>query len=347
MFSCFAIITCFHSLIDSNILFISLLLITIIISFTALYYVIIVRILLEKIRRDIDDDDIKGKTIIITGANQGIGAMVVRNLANRGARIILLCRDMDKAHEIVNDILMANPIAELSVHHIDLSSQASIRVCVNELLKLEPRIDCLINCASVAFIPGVEPTKSIDGYELHMAINYYGHFLLTFLLNERMKQTAKQYETIGKVINVVSILHRCGKIHMVNLNLDKSYTPFRAYSQSKLALMMAGREMAKQWKSSNIRVYNVDPGFSMTQSHYQNLYPACRKILTIFGWLIGFHSNTKAAEQIVRCVIDKQIVHQSGYYYRNGQHVTPSTRALDDRMAQNLWAHTITVCNLL
>nr|XP_027194275.1 retinol dehydrogenase 12-like [Dermatophagoides pteronyssinus] len=297
---------------------------------------------------DDNEEDLNGKTIVITGSNEGIGAIVTKILANMGARIILLCRDMDKARRIVGDILAENPIAELSIHHIDLSSQSSIRICVNEILQLEKRIDCLINCASVAFIPGIEPTKSIDGFELHMAINYYGPFLLIQLLNERMKQTAKQYETIGKVINVTSILHRYGKIHLADLNLDKSnnYTPFRAYCQSRLALMLVGREMARQWKQSQIHIYNVDPGFSMTRSHYQNLYPICRKILSIFGWLIGFRSNLKAAQRIVQCVIDKKIARHSGYYYRNGRHTIPSERVMDDRLAKNLWTHTITVCNL-
>lgn len=120
----------------------------------------------------------------------------------------------------------------------------------------------------------------------------------------------------------------------------------KAYSQSKLALLMASREMARQWKSTGVHVYSVDPGFSMTQSHYQNLYPFCRNMLNIFGFIIGFRSNSSAAEQIIHCVVDKEVEKQSGYYYRNKQLTKPGKQALDDKLTQALWTHTMTICNL-
>lgn len=203
-----AIVTCFHSFIDSHSLLLSLLIISIIISFGALYYMYSIGRLIKKITSYSNEDSLHGKTVVITGANDGIGVQVAKKLASRGARLVLLCRDVDKAKNVLEKIIANNPTADVTIHHIDLSSITSVRVCANEILSLEPRIDVLINCASVAFVPGNEPIKSIDGYELHLATNYYGHFLLTFLLNDKMKQTAQQFGTISKVINVSSIIHR-------------------------------------------------------------------------------------------------------------------------------------------
>src|SRR5699024_5615482 len=103
-----------------------------------------------------------------------------------GARIVLLCRDLDKGRLVAHRVVAENPTADISIQHIDLASLNSVRVCANELLNLEPRIYLLILGASVAYLPA--QAKSIDGHEMHLATNYYGHFLLAHLLADRMRQ---------------------------------------------------------------------------------------------------------------------------------------------------------------
>lgn len=125
---------------------------------------------------------------------------------NLGARIILACRDVEKAKETATQIVVETPTCQVVVHELDLSSLASVRKFANEILKSEPKIDILINNAGVACTP---QWKSEDGYEMQFATNHLGHFLLTLLLLDRIKESAP-----ARIINVSSIVHHCEYFHL-------------------------------------------------------------------------------------------------------------------------------------
>lgn len=258
---------------------------------------------------------------------------------------MLLCRDTVKATVVQEEILAENPTTDVIIHHLDLSSFTSIQICVSEILQSEQRIDYLVHCASVAYIP--ENTKSVDGNELHMATNHFGPFLLTHLLVDRMRSTANKYETIVKVIHLNTMLHRIGKIHLQDINTEQRYRSVMAYAQSRLAQILVQREWSRLLKKDKIHFYTIDPGFCSTNSsHYDHLPTVVGYFIQIGQILIG-HSTANACSRIVSLFLQRYD-NQTGYYYSgDGPNIVkPATQAMDDKMAKNLWEQTIKLCSV-
>lgn len=142
-----------------------------------------------------------GRTIVLTGGNRGIGKEVARELARRGAHLVLGCRDATLAKQTVDEILKETPQAAIVVHKLDLASVESINYFAQTVLDTERTVDILINNAGL-----IATTKRVtdDGHEMNFGTNHLGHFLLTLLLLERIKQSP-----VGKIINYGSTAHLC------------------------------------------------------------------------------------------------------------------------------------------
>jgi len=271
------------------------------------------------------------------------------SIKQTGARLVLLCRNTEKAHLSMESIIAENATAEISIQHIDLSSLTSVRICASEILQCESRVDALIHCASVAYLPTL--TKSTDGHEFHLAVNYLGPFLLTQLLAERMKQTAREFDSVTKVIQLNSCLHRIGKIHLQDLHLDKAYSPVRAYAQSRLAAILASRELARQHKADRVHFYSLDPGFTRTNSAHYAYFPlVAGYCIHLLRFIFGQNCRT-AADKVVRLLVQAECAHETGYYYQGGigmtpRIVNPAKQAMDDKMVKSLWAETLKLCNI-
>ncbi|XP_026828345.1 retinol dehydrogenase 11-like isoform X2 [Ooceraea biroi] len=199
------------------------------------------------------DARLDNKIAVITGANSGIGKETARDFYRRGARVILACRNMEKARLAVEDI-KDNPfprgydctgkLGELALCHLDLCNLKSVRECAMHLLTTESAIHLLINNAGVMMSPY---EKTVDGFELQLQSNYLGHFLLTLLLLPRMQSSAPGC----RIVNVSSLSYIFGNIHFADMNLERSWkmiTPFKAYTQSKLANILFTKELARRLK---------------------------------------------------------------------------------------------------
>ncbi len=127
---------------------------------------------------------------ILTGANTGIGKETARDLSGRGARVLMLCRNLEKAEAAVQDIRAADPQARLEVHPLDLSSLASVRACAGRLLEAEERIDFLVNNAGLMVSP--KSLRTEDGFDAQLGTNHLGHFLLTNLLLPLVEKAATE-----------------------------------------------------------------------------------------------------------------------------------------------------------
>jgi len=149
-----------------------------------------------------------GKTVIITGANTGIGKETAKDLFKRGARVILASRDQSKANEAAEEIRKEVPTRsdDVVVKKLDLSSMNSIRAFATEILESESKIHILINNAGVMMCPH---WKTEDGFEMQMGTNHLGHFLLTNLLLDRIKASAP-----ARIITVSALIHSRGKIKL-------------------------------------------------------------------------------------------------------------------------------------
>ncbi|XP_036150625.1 retinol dehydrogenase 11-like [Monomorium pharaonis] len=203
-----------------------------------------------------------GKIAVITGANTGIGKETARDFTEEGARVILACRNVEKAKAAIEDIKCnpfpsyfsnsrkmqtadKNGLGDLEVYSLDLCNFKSVKECAKKLMK-EPAIHILVNNAGIMFTP-YQITE--DGFEIQLQSNYLGHFLLTLLLLPKM-----QSSTPGcRIINVSSRAHIFGKIHFSDINLKKSWwyiRPWKAYFQSKLANILFTKELARRLKGN-------------------------------------------------------------------------------------------------
>ena len=201
---------------------------------------------------------LSSKTIIVTGANAGLGYQTALALAKKDATVIMACRNVNKAEAAKEQILKEAPNGKLEIIKLDLSDLKSVRAFAKEFLKKYNSLDVLVNNAGVMIPPF---SKTVDNFELQMGANYFGHFVLTGLLLDLLNRTAG-----SRIVMLSSIAHKSGKIDFDNLNSEKSFSKSGAYGQSKLACLMHAQELNRRLSASGSKVLAVaaHPGVSNT-----------------------------------------------------------------------------------
>lgn len=182
------------------------------------------------------------KIAVITGGNSGIGLATAQELAARGTRVCLACRNQDKGAQARDLILARTPGAEVELYSLDLASFASIRAFAQAFAGQHPHLDVLINNAGAA---PLSQQFTQEGFELQFGANYLGHFLLTHLLLPRLA-AAVQVKGEARVVHVASIAHMFGQIRPDTFRGMKRYRPGAAYAQSKLANLMFSNALARR-----------------------------------------------------------------------------------------------------
>ena len=215
-------------------------------------------------------EKMNGKTVIITGANTGIGKETAIDLATRGARVVIGCRDEKKALEALDDIKERSASNNVVFKKLDLASLSSTRRFASEILQEEDRIDVLIANAGVMFPPY---TLTKDGFELQFGVNHLGHFLLTALLLDRIKATPN-----SRIVIVSSLGHYSGYLDFEDMMWEKKYHWHLSYFRSKLANVMFASELSRRLAGTGVTVYSLHPGAIKTE--------LARHILN--GWKIIF-----------------------------------------------------------
>lgn len=204
--------------------------------------------------------DLNGKVIIVTGGNSGLGYESVKAFAGKGARVILTSRDIKKGEAAKSDILKAYPEGNIEVMELDLMDLDSIRSFVSRFRETYDRLDVLMNNAGIMMTP-YSITK--DGFESQMGTNHLGHFAVTGLLLEHIKNTPR-----SRVVNVSSSGHRYGTMDFENLLFanGKDYSPMKAYGRSKLANLLFTYELQRHFEAHNIdaEALAAHPGGSRT-----------------------------------------------------------------------------------
>lgn len=187
-----------------------------------------------------------GRTYVITGANSGLGEQTARVLAAAGARVILACRNTDKATAVARDIGDLATVASL-----DLADLSSVRAFADDF----SGADVLINNAGLMAVPFA---RTADGFEMQMGTNHLGHFALTALILPRISE---------RVVTLSSMAHQLGRIDLSDLNWERRrYRRWRAYGDSKMANLMFGIELAERLRGidSDKRSIIVHPGYAAT-----------------------------------------------------------------------------------
>ncbi|XP_057389578.1 retinol dehydrogenase 13 isoform X4 [Balaenoptera acutorostrata] len=201
---------------------------------------------------------IPGKTVIVTGANTGIGKQTALELAKRGGTIILACRDLEKCEAAAKEIRGETLNHHVNARHLDLASLKSIREFAAKIIEEEERVHILINNAAVMRCPH---WTTEDGFEMQLGVNYLGHFLLTNLLLDKLKASAP-----SRIINLSSLAHVAGHIDFEDLNWEKrKYDTKAAYCQSKLAVVLFTKELSRRLQGTGVTVNALHPGVARTE----------------------------------------------------------------------------------
>lgn len=272
------------------------------------------------------------KVVIVTGANCGIGREVARDLAMREARVIMACRDMDKCENARIEIVRESQNKYVYCRKCDLASQESIREFVKQFKKENNKLHILVNNAGVMRCP---KSYTKEGIELQLGVNHMGHFLLTNLLLDVIKDSAP-----SRIINVSSTAHKGGKIKLDDLNSEKDYEPGMAYAQSKLANILFTRELANRLKGTGVTVNAVHPGMVRTEivrhmGIYKNAFG--KWVVDIATWLF-IKTPRKGAQPVVFAAVDPSLNDVSGVYLDKTEIADVSEEAKNDKVAKWLWA---------
>ncbi len=203
-----------------------------------------------------------GRTVVITGGNSGIGFEAAKVLAQMDARVIIACRDRNKAQTACEQITADHASAAIESVALDLASLRSIRACADELHRRCERLDVLINNAGVMAIPH---RKTEDGFEMQLGVNHLGHFALTALLYPLLKSAGG-----ARVVTVSSLAHLIGFINFANLHGRVFYEPWMAYAQSKLANLLFAYEFDRRLRAASVDVASIacHPGIASTNLGY-------------------------------------------------------------------------------
>ncbi|XP_053715298.1 retinol dehydrogenase 12, like [Synchiropus splendidus] len=276
-----------------------------------------------------------GKTALITGANTGIGKETAKDLAARGAKVIMACRDMEKAEAAMKEVKEASGNENIICMKLDLADSKSIREFAEAINNGESQLNILINNAGVMMCPY---QKTADGFEMQIGINHFGHFLLTHLLIDLIKRS-----TPARIVTVSSVAHSWSGINLDDINSEKSYDKRRAYSQSKLANVLFSRSLAQRLEGSGVTTYSLHPGVVQTDlwRHMNKFQQTAVKMVRSFT-----KTTVEGAQTTIYCAVEPALEKESGEYYSDCAKSKCSSSGRDDALAQKLWELSCKMLNI-
>ncbi|KAK4281382.1 hypothetical protein QN277_012884 [Acacia crassicarpa] len=287
----------------------------------------------QQVTEGIDATDL---TAIVTGGASGIGLETARVLALRNAHVIIAARNLEAAKEAKQLILQENEYARVDILKLDLCSVKSIRSFVDNFLTLDLPLNILINNAGVMFCPF---QLSEDGVEMQFATNHLGHFLLTNLLLDKMKQTAKASGIEGRIVNLSSIAHTYTYeegIRFDKINDQTGYSDKKAYGQSKLANILHANELSRrlQEEGVNITANSVHPGVIMTPlMRHSAFLMRFLKLFTFYIW----KNVPQGAATTCYVALHPRVKGVSGKYFLDCNEFEPGALATDELLGRKLW----------
>ncbi|HEX6518523.1 MAG TPA: oxidoreductase [Streptosporangiaceae bacterium] len=282
-----------------------------------------------------------GRTVVVTGANSGIGFQTARELAAHGANVVLACRDEAKGRDAAERITAAVPGADVDMVRLDLSSLASVRDAAERIRSGYPRLDLLINNAGLMMPPF---GRTQDGFELQIGTNHLGHFALTGLLIDRLLAAPG-----SRIVTVSSFAHRQGRIDLDDLNFDRRrYRPGTGYGQSKLANIMFTYELQRRLTEARAKTIalTLQPGAVPTELQ-RHANRATRVIGDFLMRTLGQPDATAGALSTLRAATDPAA--KGGEYFAPGGFLTwkgnpvvarSSSRSHDTLIQRRLWAES-------
>jgi NAD(P)-dependent dehydrogenase (short-subunit alcohol dehydrogenase family) len=260
------------------------------------------------------------RVALVTGSTDGIGRQTARQLGAKGLKVIVHGRSKQKVDGVLAWLREELPGGEFDGVSFDVGRLAEVRRGAEQILAIAPKLHVLVNNAGIF---ANERVVTSDGIEMTFAVNYLGPFLLTELLGPRLTDSAD--EMASRVINVSSVAHTRGRIHFDDPQLEKSWTGYAAYAQSKLAQVMHALTLADRHEPSKLLAYSLHPGVVGTKLLRQG-----------FGPVAGINPETGARTSVMLAsgVGEDE---PSGSYYSDGVATPPSNPARDAAAREKLW----------
>lgn len=266
------------------------------------------------------------KTILITGATDGLGRQVAENLAETGATLLLHGRHRAKGEEVLTSIYRATGNSRLHYYNADLSSLAEVRRLAETITADRTRLDVLVNNAGLGAGPRPrERETSADGHELRFAVNYLAPFLLSHRLLPLLRRAAEERGE-ARIVNVASAAQKA--IDFADPMLEEGYDGMRAYSQSKLALMMFTFDLAGELRGSGVSVNALHPASLMDTKMVREWFGEPRT------------SVAEGAAALERLILAEELKGVTGEYFDGQQRERAAEQAYDPSARERLRALT-------
>lgn len=262
------------------------------------------------------------RTIIITGASDGIGLEAASQLAARGHHLVIVGRNREKTAVALERVRRDDPSAVSYL--VDMGDFSSVRALASELIANLPTVDVLCNNAGTVF---AKRELTADGFEATFAVNHLGPFLLTELLRERLASA-------GRVVNTASVGHYRGTMDFEDLGFERGYQIMRAYGRSKLANVLYTRELAKQFAGTEMTANCLHPG-AVATNIWSGAPGFAKPALAIAKRFMVTPADGGA--RIAYLADSPEVAGLSGGYYEKDRLKKPSAVALDDAVANRLY----------
>jgi NAD(P)-dependent dehydrogenase (short-subunit alcohol dehydrogenase family) len=280
---------------------------------------------------------LQGKICLVTGANSGIGKATALALAQRGATVVMVCRDRARGEQARSEITTTSRNNAVDLLLADLSSQQSIRQLVEHFQHHYTHLHVLINNAGAAF-PG-RRRESVDGVEMTLAVNYLAPFLLTNLLLDMLKASAP-----ARIVNVSSAAHASGSMQMDDLQAEKRYRPMRTYPQAKLAVVLFTYELARRLQGTGVTANCLHPGFVATNFAQSDGGPAVRLLVKVLGSFGA--SPQEGAKTSIYLASSPEVEGVTGQYFVKSIPRRSAAISYDESLQRQLWEQSAKLVNL-
>ncbi|XP_064567805.1 dehydrogenase/reductase SDR family member on chromosome X isoform X1 [Zonotrichia leucophrys gambelii] len=298
-----------------------------------------------------------GKVAIVTGGTKGIGYQTVKHLARLGMHVIIAGNSESDGQEAVRKIKEETLTGKVEFLYCDLASMKSIRRFVQQFRAKNCPLHVLVNNAGVMLVP---ERKTEDGFEEHFGLNYLGHFLLTNLLLDTLKQSGTHSHS-ARIITVSSATHYVGKLHLSDLQSRCSYSPHGAYAQSKLALVLFTYRLQHLLTAngSHVTANVVDPGVVNTEL-YQHVFWVVKVVKWMTAWLffkgivnVLLYQDKSAirrtylslspeegASTTIYAAVSPEMEGAGGCYLYNEERTKSADVAYDEELQRRLWTES-------
>jgi NAD(P)-dependent dehydrogenase (short-subunit alcohol dehydrogenase family) len=281
--------------------------------------------------------DQSGRTVIVTGANSGLGFVTSRELARHGAHVIMTARDPTKGRAALDEILAARPRGSAELRLLDLADLDAVKEFAKRLLADGTPVDVLINNAGIMMPPR---SVTAQGFELQFGVNHLAHFALTLMLLERIRTSRD-----GRIVTVSSDLHKRGFIHFDDLDGARNYGRVAFYAQSKFANVLFALELDRRLKAAGIPIRSIlaHPGYAATNLQLSGPTGVLNLFMRIGNRFIAQSAELGALNEIYAAtapgVEGGQFIGPDGKNEKKGHPtiVQPIASARDTDVARRLW----------